>query len=278
MDTVGQVGQAEQGRQRKPATAARMYDYYLGGVHNFPADREAAERIIAQFPLFPAVARENRAFLHRVVRHLAGAGVRQFLDIGSGIPTVGNVHEIVQAEVPDARVVYVDIDPVAVAESLEILEGNDLAIAIRADLCDPQRILEHPQVRELLDFEQPIALLLAAVLHFVPDDAKAYEVVGRLVDALPPGSYLAISAAAAESFAPSGAQTQAVIDVYRQRTTTSAASRTKSKMVRFFAGLELVAPGVVWLYQWPDPERALPDPFGGDATRCGEWAGLGRKE
>jgi len=118
---------------RKPATAARIYDYYLGGVHNFPADRQAAEKVIAAYPFIPAAARANRAFLGRAVRTLVEAGIGQFLDIGSGIPTSGNVHEIAQGMVPDARVIYVDIDPVAVAESMELLEGNEHACAVRAD-------------------------------------------------------------------------------------------------------------------------------------------------
>lgn len=269
MDTAGQV------RQQKPATAARMYDYYLGGIHNFPADREAAERVMEQFPAFPVIARANRAFLGRAVRYLIDAGVRQFLDVGSGIPTEGNVHEIAQRAAPGARVVYVDTDPVAVAESLELLEHNESAIAIRGDLRNPGAILDHPQLAKLLDFDEPIGLLLAAVLHFMSDDDEAYDCVGQLVDALPKGSYLVISAAAAESFAPAGKQTQAVIDVYRQRTTTSAASRTHDEIERFFDGLELVEPGLVWLHQWPDP--SVPSEFDDDPARSGEWAGVGLK-
>lgn len=267
-------GPAQAGAQ-KPATAARMYDYYLGGIHNFPADREAAQQIIARFPSFPVVARANRAFLDRAVRYLASAGIRQFLDLGSGIPTAGNVHEIAQQAAPDSRTVYVDIDPVAVAESLEILEGNEQATAIRADLRDPRGILDHPELRRLLSLDQPVGVLLAAVLHFVPDDTEAYDVVGQLVAAIPSGSYLAISAAAAESFAPSDESTKAVIDVYRRQTTTSASSRTHVEIERFFTGLEVVEPGVVWLHQWPDPQA--PSEFADDPARSGEWAGVGRK-
>jgi hypothetical protein len=269
MDTAGQV------RRQKPATAARMYDYYLGGIHNFPADREAAERVMETFPTFPLIARANRAFLGRAVRYLVDAGIRQFLDIGSGIPTEGNVHEIAQQNAPDARVVYVDTDPVAVAESLELLERNELATALRGDLRNPRAILNHPRLAKLLDFDQPVGLLLAAVLHFLADDAEAYDCVAQLVDALPKGSYLVISAAAAESFAPTGTQTQAVIDVYRQRTTTSAASRTRDEIMRFFGDLELVEPGLVWLHQWPDP--GAPSEFDDDPARSGEWAGVAVK-
>jgi hypothetical protein len=260
---------------QNPATAARMYDYYLGGVHNFPADREAAERVIAQFPFMPVVARANRAFLGRAVRYLTGVGIRQFLDIGSGIPTEGNVHEIAQGQAPDARTVYVDVDPVAVSESLMLLEGNEQADAIRGDLRDPSGILNHPRVRRQLNFDQPIGLLLAAILHFVPDDTQAYDSVAQMVAALAPGSYLVVSAAAAESFAPNNELTRAVIDVYRQRTTTSAASRSRSEIERFFTGLDLVEPGVVWLHQWPDP--GLSSEFDDDPTRSGEWAAIGRK-
>src|SRR5688572_15286219 len=146
----------------KPATAARIYDYYLGGVHNFSADRAAAQQVTSVFPFIPTAARANRAFLGRAVRVLVAAGVRQFLDIGSGIPTVGNVHEIAQAVAPDARVAYVDIDPVAVSEGQELLAGNDRAVALLGDLRDPQAVLAHPGVRRLLDFGQPTALLLAA--------------------------------------------------------------------------------------------------------------------
>src|SRR3954462_5904574 len=158
------------GDAAKPATSARIYDYVLGGVHNFPADRAAAQALIQAAPTIPGIARANRAFLRRAVRFLGEAGVRQFLDIGSGIPTAGNVHQVAES-VPDARVAYVDIDPVAVAASLELLEGNDRATAIRADPRDTRAILEHPQLKRLIDFDQPVAVLLVSMLHFVDDEA-----------------------------------------------------------------------------------------------------------
>jgi hypothetical protein len=260
---------------QKPATAARIYDYLLGGVHNFPADREAATQVIAVYPFIPAAARANRAFLGRAVRLLVEAGIGQFLDIGSGIPTSGNVHEIAQGMVADARVVYVDIDPVAVAESMELLEGNTHATAVRADLRDPQMILDHPGVRRLLDFSQPIGLLLAAVLHFVPDDQQAYGAVEHLVGAMPSGSYLVASHTATESFAPLFT-TPGQEDVYRQRTATPGTVRTRAEVARFFADLELLQPGVVWVDDWrPEPGQHVPDTksqYGG-----GLWAGAGRK-
>jgi hypothetical protein len=259
----------------KPATAARIYDYCLGGIHNFPADQEVARKLIAQFPFIPAVARANRAFLGRAVRDLADAGLRQFLDIGSGIPTEGNVHEIAQAIAPDSHVVYVDIDPVAVAESLEILDGNERATAIRADLRSPQTVLDHPSVRRLLDFDQPIGLLIASVLHFVPDDTQAYDAVAELVAALAPGSYLVVSHAATESFPISEGRARAA-DLYRQQTATSGVSRTRSETQRFLTGLELLDPGVVWTHQWqPDPDE--PVELADDPHSSGEWAGVGRK-
>jgi hypothetical protein len=264
----------------KPATAARIYDYVLGGVHNFPADREAARRAVEQFPLIPARARSNRALLHRMLRYLTEAGVRQFLDLGSGMPTVGNVHEVAQRLAPDARVVYVDIDPVAVSESLEILEGNDLATAVHGDLRRPAAILDHSQVRKLLDFDRPMALLMMAVLHFVPDDAEASAAVGQFVAAAAPGSYLAVSHTATEGFALGSASADSVKlgkEIYRQRTATPITLRTREQVGRFFDGCGgLVDPGLVWMTEWrPDPENPDVD-FADDPARSGTWAAVGR--
>ncbi|GII24805.1 SAM-dependent methyltransferase [Planosporangium mesophilum] len=264
-----------QGRTQKPATAARMYDYYLGGIHNFPADREAADKIMAQFPFVPMAARTNRAFVRRAVRQLVDAGVRQFLDLGSGIPTVGNVHEIAQKQAPDTRVAYVDIDSVAVAESLEILEGNERATAVRADLRNPRAVLDHPGVRRLLDFDQPIGLVMAAVLHFVPEDAEAYDLVAQFVAALAPGSYLVLSHIAAEAFVADSDEGRAAREVYQRRTATPVWSRSRAEVQRFFAGLELLDPGLVEVHEWRPDEDALEDL--GDNQRSGSWAGVGRK-
>jgi hypothetical protein len=252
-----------------------MYDYYLGGFHNFPADQEAAEKVLDQFPHLTSVARVNRAFLGRAVRYMTGCGIRQFLDLGSGIPTEGNVHEIAQAAVPDARVVYVDIDPVAVAESLEILEGNDGATAIRADMRHPDAILAHHHVRRLLDFDQPAGLLLAAVLHFVPEDEAAYGLVRHLLDALAPDSYVAISHIASESFVP-GDRMNAATTVYRQQTSTPVDSRNRAGVERFFAGTDLAEPGVVWGNEWR-PAPGDPTIADDDPQKKGVWVGVGRK-
>jgi hypothetical protein len=267
---------AAQERNNKPATAARIWDYILGGVHYFPADKEAARKIIAEVPRLPAIARANRALLRRMVSYLVASGVRQFLDIGSGMPTESNVHEVAQGLAPDARVVYVDIDPVAVSESLELLDGNKLATAVYGDLRAPQTILGNPQVREMLDFDQPIALLLMAVLHFVPDDAQAYGVVSQLAGALPSGSYLALTHAATEAMSHMGANEdshQRVEDLYNQKTATPFGPRTWEQMKKFFQGATLVDPGLVWFSQWrptDDGTEQVDDP-----RQSGGWAGLG---
>ena len=265
-----------QGTAHKPATSARMYDYYLGGTHNFAADRQAAEKVISLYPAVPAVARTNRAFLGRAVRFLADAGVRQFLDIGSGIPTAGNVHEIAQEVAPDARVVYVDIDPVAVKESLDILDGNKLATAVSGDLRDPGAVLDDPRVRETFDFTRPIGVVLAAVLHFVPEDEQAYGVVDQLLAGLAPGSHLVISHGAAETFLLADERTAAARAVYTRQTRTGGKPRTRDEVERFFgARCALVDPGVSWAPDWR-PAAGDPTDFAADIRRSGMWAAVGR--
>lgn len=178
---------------------ARVYDYLLGGSHNLAVDRAAAHWSLQIMPDAADQAQANRAFLYRAVRHLLGAGVGQFLDIGSGIPTVGNVHEVAQRIDPEAKVVYVDLEPIAVALSRQILAGNDRATAIQEDLRQPNAIIQHPEVQAMLDFQQPIALLLVAVLHAVPDEDDPHALVQTLYSMLPAGSYLAISHMTSES-------------------------------------------------------------------------------
>jgi hypothetical protein len=255
----------------KPATAARIYDYFLGGTHNFPADREAAQALLQAAPIMPAIARVNRAYLRRAVRFLVDSGVRQFLDIGSGIPTVGNVHEVAT----DARVVYVDIDPVAVAEGLEILEGRAGATAIRGDLRAAQAILDHPEVRRLIAFDEPVGLLLLSMLHFV-DNESVYDAVELLVAALPSGSYLALSHAAPAEQDIIPASMRTATTVYRSSTSTPLNVRDRAGVERFFAGLDLVEPGLVWLPQW-HPAPGDPDDFAVDPRRCAVLAGVARR-
>jgi len=258
----------------KPATAARIYDYHLGGTHNFPADREAAMAMAAMFPLVPVIAQTGRAFLRRAVRYVAAQGVRQFLDIGSGIPTQGNVHEVVDTVIEDGHVLYVDIDPVAVSESLEILDGSSRATAIWGDVRDPQAIIDHPQVRALIDFNQPVGLLLLAVLHFVPDDI-AYDAVARLVGALPAGSYLIISHATTDGQPIEEADVSAMKDIYRQRTATPLSLRSRAGVARFFDGLDLVEPGLTWVPQWR-PEASDPADFADRPELSAGFEAVGR--
>lgn len=234
--------------------AARVYDYLLGGAANFATDREFAENLLEVMPQARTAARLNRAFLRRAVRFCVSAGINQFLDIGSGVPTAGNVHEVA----PDARVLYVDNEPVAVTHSELLLRGNPRASCMRGDLTDPEPILATTH----LDFDQPIALLMVAVLHFIPDEAKPYEAVRRYVDALAPGSYLVLS------HGVENPKLQGVDEVDRlyQKSANPGVRRTAERVAEFFAGLEFVEPGLVWTPQWrpdspddvgEDPESAL---------------------
>jgi trans-aconitate methyltransferase len=188
------------------AHSARIYDYWLGGKDNFPVDRDAAAQVLAVHPAARTTAVENRAFLHRVVRHLAvGQGVRQFLDIGTGIPTSPNTHEVAQAVAPDASVVYVDNDPMVLAHARALMSSTPegRTAFLDADLHDPEAILKDPKVCRTLDFDRPVGLLLMAVLHFFPQDAAAGGIVRRLLDALAPGSFVAISHATYDFPSPS---------------------------------------------------------------------------
>jgi SAM-dependent methyltransferase len=203
-------------------SAARMYDYYLGGSHNFAVDRQAAEQVVEAIPNVRQIAVANRAFLRNAVLHLLDLGVRQFLDVGSGIPTVGNVHEVAQAVDLQARVVYVDIDPVAVIHARHLLSGNDGANAIAADLRHPEAILAHRSLRETLDLTRPVGLLLVSVLHFLPDP-DAYPADACLRRALPPGSGLVVSHAAAEGLARGSSDAAAA--VYQRSTAPGGAMR-----------------------------------------------------
>jgi hypothetical protein len=257
------------------ATAARIYDYLLGGVHNFPADREVAKTVISTFPMAQAGIRSNRAFLRRAVRHLTQAGVRQFLDIGSGIPTVGNVHEIAQAIAPDARVAYVDKDAVAVAESLSILDGNSNAIAIRGDLLEPRTFLDDATVRGLLDFDQPIVVLLVALLHFVADDDAAYSAVDQIRAALAPGSYLVLTHVTDEGQEINAGRLLDVEEAYRRRAATTGRLRNQAEITRYFEGFELVDPGLVWVPEW-EPDSGEEPEFMADPKRSMTLAGVAR--
>jgi len=228
-------------------SSARIYDALLGGNHNFAADRQAADEVIAVLPQVCDIARANRAFLGRAVRYLLNQGIRQFLDIGSGISTIGSVHEIVAAAQPAARVVYVDQDPVAVAHSINILRENPNATALRADLCFPEAILTHHNVRTMLDLSQPVGLLMISVLHFVADQ-DAYPAVAKLRDALAPGSYLALSHPVAGSLDQEAVT--ATARIYRRSTTPTGILRTRDQITKFIDDLEPVPPGLAGVSRW----------------------------
>jgi SAM-dependent methyltransferase len=228
--------------------SARMYDYYLGGRTNFTADREAVGQVISAFPSALLAARANREFMHRSTRYLAEAGLRQFLDIGTGIPTRPNLHEIAQLVAPDARIVYVDNDPIVLAHAQALLQSDPRGSTdyVQADLSDPDVILASPVLRRALDLTRPVALSLNAVLHFIPDAQGAHRIVEQLKDALAPGSALVVSHVTAE-FTP--AETAKASSVY-QVAGTSFQARTLAEFERFFHGWELVDPGVTTTFRW----------------------------
>ncbi|HET8632390.1 MAG TPA: SAM-dependent methyltransferase [Thermomicrobiales bacterium] len=253
-------------------SVARMYDFFLGGYHNFAIDRAVAEQVVAAYPDFPLIMRANRAFLRRAVTFLASQGIDQFLDLGSGIPTVGNVHEVAQAINPDARVVYVDIDPVAVAHSRAILAGNPNATVIQADARRPEQIVGDPEVGRLLDLDRPVAVLLLAFLHFFQDDAEAEALVRGLRDVLAPGSYLVISHASYDDM-PTDVRER--LEGLYTRTPTPVRSRTREQIADFFAGFDLVEPGLVYVPAWR-PEGPG-DLWHDEPDRVHGFAGVGRK-
>jgi hypothetical protein len=254
--------------------AARMYDYYLGGKDNFAADRETADAFLAIAPNTRTGARENRGFLARAVQYLAGeAGITQFLDIGTGLPTASNVHEVAQAIAPQARIVYVDNDPLVLTHARALLTSSPegRTAYIQADLRDPRAILDNPVTSEVLDFGQPIALVLAAVLHFLPDECQPAATVATLVEALPPGSYLVASHATNEHTAESSAT-----DATRQYRSSGVPFQPRDSDVfarLAFGGLDLVSPGVVLVSEWR-PEADGPRPAPGEVTVYG---GVARK-
>jgi SAM-dependent methyltransferase len=249
--------------------SARVYDYWLGGKDNFEADRRVAEQTMAAVPGIRESARNNRAFLGRAVRHLARLGVRQFLDLGTGIPSQGNTHEVAQAEAPDARVVYVDNDPIVMAHARALLtstpEGR--TAYIEADVREPRTILEHPDVLGTLDFDQPIALVMVAILMHISDDDDPGGLVKAYAQALPPGSFLVLSHLTLDLVSKETAED------YLEATRPQAMHRTPrtgEQIARYFDGFELVEPGLVAVSEWHDTPL-FPDPA------AWMYAGVGRK-
>ena len=238
-----------------------MYDYWLGGHDNFAADRAAALAVSEAAPEVQLIAVENRKFLRRAVRYLATeAGIAQFLDIGTGLPTQGNVHQVAQGINPDARVVHVDNDPMVLAHSRALKTGGNAAV-IEADLRDPDAILNHPGTRTLIDFSQPLAVLLVAVLHFISENNDPYAIVETVRDVLPTGSYLVVSHAAGGI---RGGSAASVAEHYKKNVTPGTTLRGRDEILRFFTGLELVEPGLIQVPYWRrmSPNRRTP-------TRCG---------
>jgi hypothetical protein len=255
------------------AHAARMYDFYLGGKDHFAADRVTAEKAMASWRSVRTAVRENRAFLGRAVRFLAAeAGIRQFLDIGTGLPSANNVHEVAQAVVPGTRVVYVDNDPIVLAHAKALLTGSPegRTAFIQADLREPEKILGHPTARDVLDFDRPIALMLVAILQFLPDDDNPAGIVRTLVDALPSGSYLVASHVTPE-YDPEGVH--GLESTYRAGG-VSAQARNLDDFIRLaFEGLEMVEPGVELVSEWR-PEGPGPRPSAAEVSWHG---GVARK-
>jgi hypothetical protein len=254
----------------KVANQARVYDYFLGGKDNYAADREAAEAWLKINPGAAAGARANRAFLGRVVRFLAGeAGISQFLDIGTGIPTAGNTHEVAQAIAPESRVVYVDHDPVVLAHARALLTSHKAGTTqyIDSDLRDAGTIVN--QASQLLDFSRPVAVTLLFVLHVLPDSDEPHAVVARLMDALPPGSYLAVSHLASDILRPEALD--GLKDIAARTGHERLALRSREQVMRFFEGMDLVAPGLV------PPEKWRPEPGTAETAGTWSWCAVGRK-
>jgi hypothetical protein len=251
------------------AHVARVYNYWLGGKDNFAADRAAGEQAIKAFPGIPLSARSNRAFLARTVRFLAGeAGIRQFLDVGTGIPSANNTHEVAQATAPASRVVYVDNDPIVLTHARALLASDPAGATdyIDADMRDPQQILA--QAVRLLDFSRPVALMLMAVLQHLDDEDAPYQIVQTLMDALPPGSYLAMSHPAKDIDAEAMAK---MADSLNKMMAEKVTFRDRAAVARFFDGLELVEPGLVQASKWrPTSESEAASP-------AALWGGVARK-
>ena len=254
------------------AHPARVYDYWLGGKDNFPADRALAEHIMEAIPTMRTMAAANRAFLSRAVRYLAAeAGIRQFLDIGTGIPTAPNVHEVAQAVAPESRVVYVDNDPIVLAHARALLTSQEAGETsfIGADLRQPKSILDHPTLMSTLDLSQPVAVMLVAVLMYFrdTDSPNPFEMVATLLEAMPPGSYLAITHPTADfnAEAMGGAVAAA------ERSGVTLVPRNQAETEEFFAGLDVVDPGVTPVLSWR-PDKPPDDP-----RSAYYWAGIARK-
>jgi hypothetical protein len=270
---VTETGQVPAGVDMSRPSVARMYDYFLGGTHNFPVDREAGDKLKAAAPDVEDTAWANRGFHGRAARWMASErGIRQFIDIGSGLPTQRNTHEVVREILPDARVVYVDIDPMVFVLSDDLLDERGTTAVIEADLKDPDDVLGRPGLRELIDFAEPVGLLMTGVMHFIADSDDPYGIVARYMDALTPGSCLAISHACPDMIPRH--QMRLGSEIY-QKSSAAFYPRTRAQIERFFDGLELVAPypgaapGVATVGVWGAEDSVMADSDGSRAAMCG---------
>lgn len=250
---------------------ARIYDYLLGGHHNFAADRAAVDKLLEKLPYLKKGAIVQRAFLRRVINFLASEGIDQFLDIGSGLPTEGNVHDLARTTIPDARVVYVDVDPVVIAHSSRMLQDDPRATIIEGDVRYPSSILEHPDTLALIDFDEPLGLTMTSLLHFVEDDDLAFGATSTLISTLASGSYVALSHGELQE------HTRELVDEARDRYRAAASTkvRWRDEIERFFDGLKIVEPGLVRAPQWrPEgPDDLMLD----EAQTSNLLVGVGRK-
>jgi hypothetical protein len=269
---MGDAGRVPEGVDITRPTPARLYDYYLGGASNFEVDRIAAERIRLVMPELSDMAWANRGFHQRAARWIARRGIRQFIDIGAGLPTAGNTHRALLEVTPDARVVYVDIDPMVAAHASGLLTDQRSTRLITADLRDPGAVLGNPGLRELIDFAEPTGLLMTAVLHFVADASDPWGLVARYAGALAPGSYLALSHGTYDKLPP------VMVRVSREtyaRATEQLYPRTLADVQRLFAGLELVEPYrgagpiICHLGEWGAEDPATADTDGSRIMYCG---------
>ncbi|MGA4989558.1 SAM-dependent methyltransferase [Nonomuraea bangladeshensis] len=249
--------------------SARVYDYWLGGKDNFEADRRVAEATMAAVPGVRESARNNRAFLGRAVRHLTRLGVRQFLDLGTGIPSQGNTHEVAQAEAPESRVVYVDNDPIVMTHARALLTSTEegRTAYLEADVRDPAAILEHPEVREIIDFSQPVALMMVAILMHISDADDPAGLVKAYADALPTGGYLVLSHLTLDLVPPRTAEDYLAATAHQAMHRTP---RTGEQIARYFDGFDLVEPGLVAVSEWHDTPLFPDEP-------AWMYGGVGRK-
>lgn len=268
MDEPGQKARLDVNR----AHSARMYDYFLGGKDSYEADRVAAEGVKAVWPSVVMTARINRAFMNRATRWLAGSGVRQFLDIGTGIPTEPNLHQIAQEVAPDARVVYVDNDPIVLAHARALMVGTPegRTAYVEADVTRPETILDAAELAEVLDLSQPVALSVVALLHFVPDDRDPHGILATLLDRLAPGSYLVMTHISADFGSPDVAT---AMRIYND-SGVPVQMRSRAEVARFFEGLELVEPGLTVPHRWRNDGIEVPASMDAQVSL---YAAVGRK-